>query len=454
MPRSALAWSVVVSVGLLAAPARAAAPEGLVERAEALAAGAIRDAATRPEAALADARRALTLTAEFQPTVFVRAGRKGEVVEDEFLAARAAYRRHRAPLFEAVGECLVRSARLAEGVRYLRRAADLDPSPERRLRLARALVATGKGREALASLLSPQSLSLTPEALAVAEQAADAAGMPSLQVEIDRARLAAQALDPRPELRPGPVALPDRARLSSGGPVRIEAGVTVLYAAEASCRSCSADLEQIRRTAPATARILVMAASPERDQELRQALRLYRYDWPVVVGVGTPESLGLTPPAALVVAREGLAAAVVPAPFGAALGAVLSVFSAEDLKESRPRPQSRQRALEPPVPPRPALLPEGLAPGEDLPEPKEFTEAVAAFRGGHPGEAARLLGLLEARGEGWLLPPEGRLDRAVCLAAQGRREEARLLLLAIGDSRFQSDVDRILERVGSPRKGP
>jgi hypothetical protein len=79
---------------------------------------------------------------------------------------------------------------------------------------------------------------------------------------------------------------------------------------------------------------------------------------------------------------------------------------------------------------------------------------VAAFRGGRHAEALRLFGVLEARGDGWLLPPEARLNRAQCLARQGRHSEAREILLAIGDSRFQTDVDRILESVGSPRKAP
>jgi hypothetical protein len=39
----------------------------------------------------------------------------------------------------------------------------------------------------------------------------------------------------------------------------------------------------------------------------------------------------------------------------------------------------------------------------------------------------------------------------LCLAAAGRREEARRLLLRIGDSRFQDAVDAALERIGSPR---
>ena len=453
MPGPAGSWLLLGALLLgVAGPSAAAVGPIAIERAEALATEALRGAATRPEAALADARRALALTTAFEPTAFVRAGRKGEVVEDEFLAARAAYRRHRSLLYEAVGECLVRSARVAEGARYLRRAVDLDTTPDRRLRLARALVARGLGGEALAAVLSRESLPLSPEALAVAEQAADAAGVASLQVEIDRVRFMSQALDPRAEVRVGPVTLPERARLSSGGPVRLEGGLTVLYAAEASCRTCSADLEQIHRQAPAGTRVLVLPASADRDQELRQALRLYRYDWPVVTGAGPPESLGLKPPSALVVARDGLAGIVVPAPFGSGLGAVLSVLAHEDVKETRPRPHWSRRAPERGMA-RPGLLPEGFAPGEDLPEPPEFAQAVSAFRGNRPGEALRLFGVLEARGDGWLLPPEARLNRAQCLAAQGRREEARGLLLGIGDSRFQTDVDRILERVGSARKG-
>src|SRR5262249_13821876 len=162
--------------------------------------------------------------------------------------------------------------------------------------------------------------------------------------------------------------------------------------------------EQVRRQAPAAARVLVLPAAPDRDQELRQALRLYHYDWPVVVGAGTPESLGLRPPAALLVARDGLAGVTVPAPFGSnlgaalgagaalvvaregvggvrvpaplgsTLGAVLGALAMEDAREVRPRPQPRQRVPEPLPPPRPGFLPEGIAPGEDGPAPKEFTD--------------------------------------------------------------------------------
>ena len=99
-------------VGLLAAtlavPQGAPAPRQATVQAEKLAQDAIalapRDAAT----ALQQARKALALTAEFVPTDYVAAGRKGEVVEDEFKAAREAYQRHRAAIYDAVGDALAR----------------------------------------------------------------------------------------------------------------------------------------------------------------------------------------------------------------------------------------------------------------------------------------------------------------------------------------------------------
>ena len=59
---------------------------------------------------------------------------------------------------------------------------------------------------------------------------------------------------------------------------------------------------------------------------------------------------------------------------------------------------------------------------------------------------------VEAEGDGYLLPPEARLNRALCLAGLGRREEARKMILKIGDSRLQEQVDRALEAVGTPAK--
>jgi len=99
----------------------------------------------------------------------------------------------------------------------------------------------------------------------------------------------------------------------------------------------------------------------------------------------------------------------------------------------------------------PGLLPEGLAPGEDAAAPADFTAAVEAYRKRNYAEALRLFEAVEARGDGFLLPPEARLDRALCLAGLGRREEARKMLLKTGDSRLQEDVDHALEAVASPR---
>jgi hypothetical protein len=127
------------------------------------------------------------------------------------------------------------------------------------------------------------------------------------------------------------------------------------------------------------------------------------------------------------------------------------VLAQREVQEKLPRAEWNRRPAEraPPAPP-PALLEDGLAPGEDPPAPPEFEAAVAAYRGGRPAEALKLFEALEARGDGWLLGPEARLDRALCLAALGRRDAARLLLLGTGDSRFQDHVDRMLEQVGSP----
>jgi hypothetical protein len=98
------------------------------------------------------------------------------------------------------------------------------------------------------------------------------------------------------------------------------------------------------------------------------------------------------------------------------------------------------------------LLADGIAPGEDEPFPAEFTAAVAALRAGRAAEAQRLIDALEARGDGWLLPPEARLDRALCLARAGQRDAARRILLRTGDSRFEDAIDRLLETVAQATK--
>jgi len=416
--------------------------------AERMAADALRLAERQPKAALAQARRALALTAAFDPTVFVTAGRKGEVVEDEFVKARNDYRRHRSGLYDAVGRCLARLGRHVEARRYLGRAVLLESTPERVTLLARELLAEGRPRPALDRLAAQAAASRpSPEALALLEEAADAAGAPSAQAEIDRARLAALG---GIAAREGPLRVPAEARLSTGGPLRFEDGLVVLYVADASCRTCSADLEELKRAVPAGPRVVMVPPAPDQDTALRQVLSLYRYPWPVLVGKGAAQAIAVKPVAALVVARSGWVVAALRPPFADALTAAIKLLSRADVAESVPRPKWNGRPVDRgPEPPPPALTPEGLAPGEDLPLPGAFVAAADAYMAGQGLAALRFFDALENKGDGWLLPPEARFDRALGLAAIGQREAARKLLLRIGDSRFQEAVDRALERVGS-----
>ena len=404
--------------------------------------------------ALQKARRALALTAEFVPTEFVVAGRKGEVVEDEFKAARDEYKHHRAALYEAVGSVLARQGQPLPASRYQRRAFELDSTPQRGLALARSLNELGRGREALHTVQRAISglVGLLPEAAEVIVRAADVAGLPSAQAEIDRGRLAA-IVGADIKLREGPLDLPPGVRLSTNPVFRLdEAEITVVYAAEATCRSCSADLEELARQIPKGVRILTVPPGDDQDQALRQVLELYRRPWPLLLGHDLATRLALSPRSLLIVARGGWTQAVLKAPFGKALGLALAAVQRKDVQETVPRANWNRRPVDrtpPPTPP--ALLPEGIAPGEDEPVPAEFAAAVAAFRAGRAAEAQKLFDALEARGDGWLLPPEARLNRALCLARVGQKDAARRILLRTGDSRFEDAIDRLLETVAESR---
>lgn len=437
------------ALALIALVLLAPAPSG-PEQAEALAREAQALAASNPGAALERASRALAASAEFLPTDFVRAGRKGEVVEDAYRAARDAYRRHRAVLYRAVGEAQLAAGQPVAAARYLARAELLDPDASAWPALVAARLRAGQADAALAIVLRRSREALSVETRALAERAADAAGLPSLQAELDRARLLALPEAQRPQILEGPLRAPERSRLSTGAPFRLDQpGLTLVYLAAAGCTSCSADLLELQRAAPQGARLYVAPEDPAQDHALRQALRAYRYDWPVVIGAPLGPALELKPPALLVVGRGGFSAAVVQPPFGQRLGGVLAVLAREDVQETLPRPAWNRR---PPVRgaalTQPGLSLEGLAPGEDDPAPAEFGAVLAAYRAGRYTEALRGLEGLE-NASGWLLPPEARFDRALCLAALGRRDEARRMLLRIGDSRFQDAVDQALERVAA-----
>ncbi len=429
----------------------AAATMSLSDQAEKLAEQAVAKAGSTPGPALVQARKALDMTAEFEPTAYVKAGKKGEVVEDEFQAARNEYRSHRARLYEAVGLVLAAQGQNLPAARYLGRASLLEPNPARTMSLARARLALGQGRVALDVLERQTGLGgLPPEVFSLVAEAADAAGLPSAQAEIDRARIKALATG-GVEWRDGPLTLPPDARLSSNPVARLdEAPLTLIYVAETSCRSCSEDLEALKRAIPQGVRVLTAPEANDQDVALRQVLQLYHYNWPVLIGKGIAAWLKTPTRSALVVARGGWAGAVVKAPFGPSLASVLQIFGKDDVRETVPRARWNQRPVDRrAIAPPPGMTAEGLAPGEDDPAPAEFTTAVAAYREGRAAEAQRLLDALAARGDGWLLPAEARLDRALCMAKAGQADAARRLLLHVGDSRFQDDVDRALERVGS-----
>ncbi len=444
--------SIAVLLALAVVVQPAARPGGGPAEAERLAASSSAEA--DPGAALVTARRALAMTVEFVPTDFVATGRKGEVVEDEFQAAREAYRRHRARLYEAVGAALSRQGQPVPAARYQRRAFLLEASPARGLGLARSLNAQGKGREALDVVQRAISglVRLEPEVAEVIARAADAAGLPSAQVEIDRGRLQA-TLGKAVELREGPLELPPGVRLSTAPAFRLgDAPITVVYAAEASCRHCSADLDALARQV-GEARVLALPPGDDQDQALRQVLALYKRPWPLILGPDLARRLALAPRSLLLVARGGWTLAVMKAPFGAELGQALDALRREDVRETRPREAWNRRPVDrSPLAPPPALLAEGLAPGEDEPFPPEFSAAVEAYRAGRVAEAQKAFDGLEARGDGWLLPPEARINRALCLAKAGRRDAARRILLRTGDTRFDGDIDRLLEAVagGAP----
>lgn len=391
----------------------------------------------------ARARQALDLTAEFEPTAFVKAGRKGEVVEDLYVEARKEYRTHRALLYQAMGECLA-AARSKNAARFLERAVLLDGAPERRVALARVRLAANQPAAAL-DLLLPLA-GVAPGALL--EQAADAAALPSVQVEIDRVRLKSIAGAAPVD---GPLKLPPSARLSTGGPLRFEGEPVVMYVGSSGCNTCTSDLQALKRAAVG-ARVVLWPEDPERDQALRQAAALYRYDWPFLVGVRPSMIPGTTAPSLVVVARDGWTAARLPVDKMASLDEVIALFARRDLDEPRPRkgwngrPVDRSYVSTPPPP----FLDEGLAPSEDVPPVGPYAAGLEAFRAGRFLDALKSFDAATA--EGALLPPEGRLDRAVCLARLGRKDEARRILLRIGDSRFQDAIDRIMEGLNLRQK--
>jgi tetratricopeptide (TPR) repeat protein len=448
----AVAFGAVAVLFALLPPPSPAQPSSAKE-AERLAAHALATAASDPAGALASARKALAVTAEFVPTAFVAAGRKGEVVEDEYQAARSEYRRHRAPIYEAMGAALAAQGRHDAAARYLRRALDLAPDDGRAARLVESLLALKRTGDAFRVLDARARAAggLGPAALPLLERIVDADGRPSVQVEIDRARLLALKSG-KVEVREGPLAFPAGARLSTGAPLKLPNEPVVFYIAGPTCTRCSADLEALKKVVPPATAVYLVPAVPDQDYALRQVVRLYRLRWPGALGAGVAEALGGGEDKVVVVGRGGWILATPAAPFTDTLADVIAALSRSDLSEMRPRPGWNRKPIDrSPAGPLPGLLPEGFAPPDEAPAPPEFEAAVAAYREKKFAEALRLFDALAARDDGWLLPPEARLNRAIVLGAMGRREEARRAVLRIGDTRIADAPDRALEAI-APRR--
>jgi len=405
---------------------------------------------TRPETALAWGERALEASREFDPTEFVSSGRRGELVDDAFLEARRAYRMHRSRVYAVVGRALARLGQSREAVRFLRRAQDLHPGAPAQ-DLVEALLASHQPAEALDELLGSVGDSRpTATWQALAGRAADALGLACLQGEIDRRRLTRLAATVTVGLHNGAVGVPGHVRLSSGAPLRLQEDerVTAFYLATADCLTCSADLELLARLIPDDVRLVIVPPEDD-DRVLRQALRLYRRDdWLTTVGAGMHAALDAEAPAVVAVARRGWSAGVAGPPLERSLPGLLGVFAHRDVSERLPRAAWRGVPPRREARPRPGFPAGGLAPGEDEPFPTEFAQAREALAHGETEAALRWIDVLASRRDGWLLPPEARLDRALILLGAGRRSEARSILRGIGDSRFQARVDALLEQAG------
>jgi tetratricopeptide (TPR) repeat protein len=441
---------IIAAVGLVTS--LAAAPAGTVSQAAALAAHASELVARDPEAAWQEAERALGLTERFDPTDFAAAGRRGEMADDTYREARAAYRRHRAGLFLAAGRVQMGRGRFVAAERYLRRALELDPGLDR-VPLAGCLLALGRGWDALDIVIDGiASGAASPGASAEAARAADLLGLPSIQAEIDRRRVLG-AREAGLKWIGGPLALPERARLSTGARFSFsdDDQLRVVYVAQGGCATCSADLESLGRLVPDQVQILVVAQGD--DDVLRRVLALYQRTWPLLRGEGVGRALPVEAPAVLFVARSGWSVATAAPPLERSVPALMGILRRTDIVERVPRSSWNGSAPRRPAAERPSrqgLAAGSLAPGEDEPWPEEFTRAQQSYRDGRYADALALIERLAQRDDGWLLSPEARLDEALCLAGQGRRSEARRRLLRIGDSRYQEDVDRLIETLGTP----
>ena len=138
-------------------------------------------------------------------------------------------------------------------------------------------------------------------------------------------------------------------------------------------------------------------------------------------------------------------------PSGPRSARALAALQRVDVTETVPRPSWNRRPVDrSPLPAAARPSARGPGPGRGRAVRRPSSRPRSRRTGpGAPAEALRPFDALEAKGDGWLLPPEARLNRALCLARAGQRDAARRMLLRTGDSRFEDAIDRLLEAVGS-----
>ena len=167
---------------------------------------------------------------------------------------------------------------IAEAVRYLRRGGRPGAGAASETALARSLVAAGRGREALAHAAGRPAGALSAEAIEVAGAAVDAEGLPSLQLEIDRARIAgrrSRRRSSRSTARCAPQRKPASRRASRCGSRRRSSPSSTWPS-----RPAGPAPQTSRRSSDWCLRASCRGwcrCGPEQDRALRQVMTLYRY---------------------------------------------------------------------------------------------------------------------------------------------------------------------------------
>ncbi len=387
------------------------------------------EASTDAEGALSAGLAALAATVDFEPTAFVKAGRKGEVVEDDYLSR---------PGTPIAGTGLASTPPWAEStpprgdheaaVRYLRRAEFLGPDSSSGRAARGCLSPRSVGPQRRRSCCRDSSPRVGP---------GQTSWRSSRRSSTRQAGRASRSRSIGPESWPslggarsggtGHFELPKGTRLSTAPVFRMaDAAVNVIYAAEASCQTCSEDVEALRRGDPALPR---GSSSCPRDRTTTtpcgRCSVCSSVSWPVMIGPGLGSTLGVTPRSVLIVGRGGWGAALLPgAPEAGARQGGGTVGKDGCRSKSLPRPGWNRRPVE-----RSSAHvryrgcgPRGWRPATTSLRQPEFEAAVTAYREKRPAEAMRLFDESPDAGTDGSFPPRpGSTARCVSMRSVGER---------------------------------